>query len=461
MNNHARRRTVISLVFACLLPLTCIATAAEPSADFPLKSGDRVHWIGSSSTRIGTWCRTMEYVLRTRHPELNLVFSRSTTGGGTFLTGIKNLPVWLGDFKPTVILYNYGGNDATASVKGIPQFKLNMLKTVEISRDAGARVLFMTHQSADIRVATKIPFDNRKLYAETMLEFAKENGWVMYDTHHPLEALQLACEKEAPDFTLNKDRIHLTDSAYVAWGFYLYDCMQPPVVESALELSADGKVVRATNCKASNVSALSPGGLEFTRVDSVLPLLPPSPIPIGNALKGTPASAGSVIGTAAKDALRDTYKATSNLYFSDGTPFERIAPEIAFTQAFATTMSTQFSMYVKAPITAQPRLPSAQMAYALKFGQVLPSRSLVPLEKYSRYMLKISGLEAGRYEVSCEGKPVGLASELELAAGVNLNTLLLDSKNPAPWGELAKAIWIGKSLDEIGRTKWKFRVEKK
>ena len=37
---------------------------------------------------------------------------------------IKNLTVWMGDFKPTVVLYNYGANDASAGVKGIPQFKV-------------------------------------------------------------------------------------------------------------------------------------------------------------------------------------------------------------------------------------------------------------------------------------------------------------------------------------------------
>ena len=31
----------------------------------------------------------------------------------------------------------------------------------------------------------------------------------------------------------------------------------------------------------------------------------------------------------------------------------------------------------------------------------------------------------------------------------------------APWGELLKNIWIGKRLEEIGSTSWKFRVEKR
>jgi len=58
-----------------ILATTAIG-AAETSAEFPFKPNDRVAWIGSSSTRIGTWCRTMEYLLRTRHPELKLAFAQ-------------------------------------------------------------------------------------------------------------------------------------------------------------------------------------------------------------------------------------------------------------------------------------------------------------------------------------------------------------------------------------------------
>src|ERR1700709_603361 len=89
------------LLITSVICLAGVRTASGRPTELPSHAGDRVQWIGSSSTRSGTWCRTMEFLLRTRHPELNLTFGRSTTGGGTFLTGIKNLPVWLGDFKPT------------------------------------------------------------------------------------------------------------------------------------------------------------------------------------------------------------------------------------------------------------------------------------------------------------------------------------------------------------------------
>ena len=454
MNTQTMLRRIVLLIAVLTTLRSSALFASDVPAQFPLKTGDRVQWIGSSSTRIGTWCRTMEFMLRTRHPDLNLTFARSTTGGGTFLTGIKNLPVWLSDFKPTVVLFNYGGNDAAPGVKGIPQFKLNMQKNIDIAKDTGARVLLMTHQSGDVRAASQVPFDNRKLYAETMLAFAQENGWTMYDTHHPLEALQLDCQRDTRDFTLNKDRIHLTDSAYVAWGFYLYDCMNPPVVESSAELNVSGRVLRETHCKISSVSAPSSGILEFTRADTVLPLLPPDPIPTGNSLKVAPSTS---TGTIKQDAPLDKSKPRSIMQLADG----RNADAFFGSLSYATLVPAPLTITVKSTAATGPKMPLALANYALKFGAQLPSRKFVPLEKYSRYMLKIEGLNAGEYDVSCDGKPIGRATDKELAAGVNLNTLLLDSKNPAPWGELVKALWLGKRLDEIGKTQWKFRVEKK
>ena len=77
-----------------------------------LAKGDRVAWVGSSSTNIGVWPKTMEFLLRTRHPDLQLSFKKFSTGGGTFATGLQKLDGWLDDFKPTVVVLNYGSNDA-------------------------------------------------------------------------------------------------------------------------------------------------------------------------------------------------------------------------------------------------------------------------------------------------------------------------------------------------------------
>ena len=342
-------------------------SSAADKPEFPFKDGDRVAWVGSSSTNIGVWPKTMEFLLHSRHPELKIEFKKQSSGGGTFATGVEKLDGWLDDFKPTLVVFNYGGNDANAGEKGLPKFRENIEKCVAKVQAHKARFLFSTNQAADVRKATKLATERRKLYADALLAFAQEKKWRAVDVFHPLEQLQAGGQKENGAYTILKDTIHLTDSAYIAWGYFLYEGLNPPAAVSAAEFTTKGEVVKTTRCKVTEVKS-SDNGLSFTRADEVLPILPPI---------------------------------------------------------------------------------------------IAPPRKYVPLEKLSDYRLAITGLSQGKYEVFCEGKLIGETDAAALAKGVNLNSLLLDSGKPAPWDELAKQLWAGKDLEQIGKTKWRFEVKRK
>ncbi len=238
--------------------------AAEQDA-FPFKDGDRVAWVGSSSTNIGVWPKTMQFLLATRHPELKLTFKKQSTGGGTFATGLQKLDGWLDDFKPSLVVFNYGSNDAGAGAAGIPKLKENIEKCVAKVQERKARFLFSTHQAADVRKSKEAPAEKRKLYAETILAFAKEKQWQIVDVFHPLDQLQREGQKENDAYTILKDTIHLTDSAYVAWGYFLYEGLNPPASTSAAELTAKREVAKTTRCKIADVKATE-AGLTFTRL---------------------------------------------------------------------------------------------------------------------------------------------------------------------------------------------------
>ena len=278
---------IMRILFSGVLALPALPLAGPPArpsdatdapaAPFPFKDGDRVAWFGKSSTHIGVWPQTMEFLLRTRDPDVHLTFQKFSTGGGTFATGVEKLDGWLADFKPTLVFLNYGANDAEAGEAGLPRFKENMAKCVAKAEAAGARVVLVTPQAADVRKSGEEPAARRRLYAETMLAFAKEKGWPVVDTHHPLEALQREGEKADKDYSILKDKIHLTDPAYVAWGFFLYERLTPPACESDAVLTADGKVTTATRCAVEDVKAEA-GPLSFTRRDDVLPILPPTSV---------------------------------------------------------------------------------------------------------------------------------------------------------------------------------------
>ena len=363
---------------------------------FPFKEGDVVMWAGSSSTRIGVWSATMEFLLRTRHPELHLSFSRQTTGGGTFATGLKKLPEWLAQEKPSVVFYNYGGNDATGGIKGLPQFKQNLQKCVDLAKSAGANVIVLTPQANDLRMAKPGAPALRKFFTYNMIELCNEKKINVVDTHSRLENLQKQMQAEKSNFTINVDIIHLTHSAYVAWGYYLYEKLTPPPAESVAEISADGKIGSLIHCKISDVQVEN-GGLSFIRADEILPLLPPNPLP----------------------------------------PLDAAAQK-----------------------KFEPKGPKDLVSYIKSEGRNLPSRKYVELEANSKYLLKVTGLAEGEYEISCEGKPIGVVNASRLATGVNLNSVLLDSKNLAPWDDLVRQLWAGKELSSIGKTAWRFNVKR-
>ena len=91
-------------------------------------------------------------------------------------------------------------------------------------------------------------------------------------------ALQAAGRADDDSYTILKDTIHLTDPAYVAWGYFLYERFDPPPCDCHAALTAAGKVTEATRCRLTDVSAAD-GVLRFTRRDEVLPLLPPVELP--------------------------------------------------------------------------------------------------------------------------------------------------------------------------------------
>lgn len=354
----------IASVTAALAKLP--STIGAPVA-FPFHQGDTVGWCGSSSTAIGVWPRTMEFLLRTRHPGLQLKFQRCGLGGATFGSALNKIDSWLSTAHPAIVFYNFGANDAGAGDRGIVRFEQNMDAAVHEASSRGIRTLLLTPQSADVRKSGPLAFVERQLYAQTMIGYGRTHGWPILDIHHPIAALQKKAQTEDTSFSINRDGIHLTDAGYIAWGYFLYDACTPPAAISNATVSADGEVVSSTNCKVDHVK-VEPGVLSFERADEVLPILPPL---------------------------------------------------------------------------------------------ALPPSQYVPLEKLSRYELRVTDLPVlppgMGYEISCEGEPIGVVGHDELEEGVNLNSVLLASGNPAPWHDAARQIWTGQE-HIVGSTHFHFQI---
>src|SRR4029079_5641525 len=96
--------------------------------------------------------------------------------------------------------------------------------------------------------------------------------------------------------------------------------------------------------------------------------------------------------------------------------------------------------------------PAPQLAYIQAHGSELPPAQFAPLAEHSRSILKVTGLEEGDYELRCDEKPIAAVHSSLLEAGVNINALLLQTQTKAPWNELATNIWNGKDFEKIGKT---------
>jgi lysophospholipase L1-like esterase len=392
-------------IFTILLAFFALAATAQDAMpqtpalkEFPLKEGDRILWYGSSSTAIGVWPRTMEFLLNTRHPELKLTFVRRGVGGSSFVKALKEMDDVYEKAQPTIVFYNFGANDAVQGEKGLPDFLKQMGDSVQKVHEHHARVLLICPQPGDENVAGKRN-DFLELYAREMLAYGRREQVDVVDTYTPLDRMLHYTQNDLADYTFNKDRIHLTDSGYVAWGLFLYEGLHAPEAESSATLDANGSVIATARCGISKVEAKD-GALRFVREDAVLPLLPPNPIP--------------------------KTKMTA--------PNKSLLP-------------------VSTPAT------SPALSYAQAHGSELPPRAHCPLEKHSRYLLKVTGLKDGAYAILVDGKPLGNVSAAQLAEGVNLNSVSLDSGHDAPWAELVQDIWNGKKLDKIGKTSFAFTVQ--
>ena len=107
-----------------------------------LKSGDRVVLLGDSITVAHTWTRNVEAFLRLRHPELALTFINAGIGGHTAQDGLNRLERDVLSQSPTVVVVNFGMNDAgyPPDVDG-GAFERNMATLLARLRERGVRLV--------------------------------------------------------------------------------------------------------------------------------------------------------------------------------------------------------------------------------------------------------------------------------------------------------------------------------
>jgi lysophospholipase L1-like esterase len=279
----------LALVFLCLL--SCLAgpaLAADVSALFHLRDGDRVVFYGDSITQEGGYGRLVEEYVRTRFPEWDVRFYNAgvggdrVTGGGSGSIDVR-LERDVIALKPTVVTIMLGMNDG-----GYKPF--DPMTLAAFGEGYRAIVAKLRHALPGVRLTfiRSSPFDDvsrppqfapgyddalRRLGCYVTTLGINERATVV-DFRDPLNAGIAAVLKDNPDLArqLVPDRVHPSPAGHAVMGATLLRAWNAPSLVSRVEIDAAGRrVVAAEGTEVSQLSAAA-GGLSWTQLDRALPL---------------------------------------------------------------------------------------------------------------------------------------------------------------------------------------------
>lgn len=165
-------------------------------------------------------------LLRQKMPKHNIIngsISGETTGGG-----LRRLPALLDSHAPELVVIELGGNDG---LRGFPptQLKNNLTKMIQLSKNAGAKVLL-----TQIMVPPNYGPRYTKLFNQTYSELAKEHAVILA----PFFMTEIAIKPEL----MQRDGLHPNKQAQPL----ITELMQPWIAQA---------LTQAPNTKATVNSA--------------------------------------------------------------------------------------------------------------------------------------------------------------------------------------------------------------
>lgn len=348
----------------CMVIVLALAVPASPalSADFALRDGDTVVFLGDSITAARSYSKIIENYTLLRFPTRAIRFHNAGRGGDTAAGGFARLEQDVLVHKPTVVIVAYGVNDIGWGTRANDASKSAYLDgvrgIVEKCRAHKARVFICS-----AAIVADDPDKGEKSYLQAMcdegMELARKAGEHGIDVQRTMRGIQkkvlafnkAAKEPEAKKTTLHAaDGVHLNDLGQLAMAYAILKGLDAPAeVSSARIDAAGGRVAESSHCKISDV-VRADERLEFTRLDEGLP-------------------------------------------FNYG------------------------------------------LFYALNYR-------FVPVpDELNRYRLQVDGLAAGRWELTVDGRGVGIYPAGQLAKGLNLSFATANAWEPGgPWDAQANVL---------------------
>lgn len=267
------------------LALCALALATMTArADFALRDGDTVVFLGDSITAARGYTKTVELYTLMRYPERRVRFFNAGQGGDTASAAVARLDREVFRHHPTVVTVAFGINDIAWGAKADAahqQAYLDGLRTIIAQCKAhGARPVICAAAVTDVPPDTAEHGFLQSMCDEG-LALAKSLGADTVDTQRGLREIQrrvVAANEHESDPTKRTrlhvaDGIHLNDLGHLAMGYVLLKGLGAPPDVSVAEIDAAHPAAAVTRgCRITDLHPRDDGSLEFTRLDEGLPI---------------------------------------------------------------------------------------------------------------------------------------------------------------------------------------------
>lgn len=270
-------------------PVPKLPTGPRPTSGLLLVPGDRIVWLGDSITAAHTYGRYVESFFLLRRPDLNLTFINAGIGGHSALNGLNRLDQDVLSQHPSVVVINFGMNDAAYPV-GSPHaaFIQNIDAMIERLRQGGVQRIIWVEptpaHTAGVSAQSKLADRQRqleRLVAEMRTHQVRADV-IKVQWHQSMkQALNAAAAK--PDFKLIPDRIHPSAAGHAIMAVeFLRQIgadLDPSVIESTIRQSSVETEFRLAGAEIKKIEKIrTPMDRTTGTTINIASALPPVPM---------------------------------------------------------------------------------------------------------------------------------------------------------------------------------------
>jgi lysophospholipase L1-like esterase len=258
-------------------------TVAAADAEFALRDGDTVAFLGDSITAARGYTKIVEHYTLMRFPDRRVRFVNAGKGGDTATGAVQRLERDVFGRGATVVTVALGVNDIGWGMKADAEHKqayLDGIRTIIEQCQARKVRVFICSPAITAEAPDKAENGFLQRMADEGHALAISLGAGTIDLQRPMREVQKriveanARERDPKKQTRlhAEDGVHLNDLGQLAMAYAMLKGLGAPSdVSSATVDAAAGKVIAADGCTISK-TARTTNGIVFTRLDLGLPL---------------------------------------------------------------------------------------------------------------------------------------------------------------------------------------------